>query len=197
MKRLEAGKQELLELERQLDVQKDLAREALNAVSARVENDDLPAIHERCQDKTVESLDEEIGVEQARLEVIQASNPRALEEYEKRVKEIDKIKQQRDHLTTDLMSKTEKINEIMRDWEPRLDALVGRINEAFSYNFEQISSAGDAGVPREEQLSCAGEVGIHKDDDFEQWAIEIKVRFRYVLPCTHTHTHHTALPMYD
>jgi hypothetical protein len=48
-----------------------------------------------------------------------------------------------------------------------VDQLISQINDAFSYNFEQIS--------------CAGEVGVHKDEDFEKWAIEIKVKFRYVV----------------
>ena len=44
------------------------------------------------------------------------------------------------------------------------DALVGEISEAFAENFSKIQ--------------CAGEVGIYKDEDFEHWAIQIKVKFR-------------------
>jgi len=56
------------------------------------------------------------------------------------------------------------ITEIKDQWEPELDALVAQISEAFGENFAKIQ--------------CAGEVGVHKDDDFEQWAIQIRVKFR-------------------
>ena len=58
----------------------------------------------------------------------------------------------------------DKIKEIRDVWEPKLDQLISEINDAFSYNFQQIN--------------CAGEVGVNKDVDFDKWAIEIKVRFR-------------------
>ena len=52
-------------------------------------------------------------------------------------------------------------------WEPELDGVIARISEAFADNFARIH--------------CAGEVGIYKDpDDFERWAVQIKVKFRFV-----------------
>jgi chromosome segregation ATPase len=58
----------------------------------------------------------------------------------------------------------QNVMKIRGKWEPKLDTLIAKISDAFSYNFEQIG--------------CAGEVNVHKDDDFDQWAIQIKVKFR-------------------
>jgi structural maintenance of chromosomes protein 5 len=96
--------------------------------------------------------------------VVEVNNPQALEEYEKWSRRIEQ--EQADHKAKEerLLEVTERMTTLRGQWEPRVDELVERINEAFSYNFEQIS--------------CAGEVGVHKEEDFAKWAIEIKVRFR-------------------
>ena len=53
----------------------------------------------------------------------------------------------------------------MQQWEPQLDELIAKISEAFADNFSKIQ--------------CAGEVVVYKDEeDFDQWAIQIKVKFR-------------------
>lgn len=113
----------------------------------------------------VEDLEMEIAAEEAKLDYIHASNPNAIRDFEKRKAEIEKLK---DKLTDD-QAKLERygsqITRIRGQWEPELDKLIEEISDAFSYNFEQIG--------------CAGQVGIHKDEDFDQWAIEIKVKFRY------------------
>ena len=75
-----------------------------------------------------------------------------------------KLKKQQKSQERDLQKMEAKITRIRDQWEPRLDELIGKINDAFSYNFAQIS--------------CAGEVGVNKDEDFDKWAIEIKVKFR-------------------
>jgi chromosome segregation ATPase len=115
--------------------------------------------------KTVEELENEIKSEQNKLELIQAYNPNAIRDFKKRQGEIEKLESRLSSTEEDLTSIEQQTNHIMQKWEPRLDALVAEIGEAFSDNFEQIG--------------CAGEVGVFKEDDFENWAIEIKVKFRY------------------
>lgn len=120
------------------------------------------------EEKTVETLETEIAAEESKLDYIHANNPNAIRDFERRQADIDK-------LTAKIAESQEKLDRLARSimkvrgrWEPELDKLIAEISEAFSYNFEQIG--------------CAGEVGIHKDDDFDQWSIEIKVKFRYVTP---------------
>ncbi|SPQ19657.1 4fca79c4-ead0-465c-8946-27fcdf1e8842 [Thermothielavioides terrestris] len=150
----------IAELEEQRTVAGEARQEALNVLTEE-NKDELAA---KVKDKTIEEVDEAIQVEKAKLEVIQASNPAALEEYERYAAKIERERANQANQESKLAELNERIQHIMGQWEPRLDQLVSQINDAFSYNFEQIS--------------CAGEVGVHKDEDFEKWAIEIKVKFR-------------------
>lgn len=122
--------------------------------------------------KTVEDVDNEIGAESTKLELIHGVDPAILRQYEKRAQDIQELIRKREEMNARLETHTRKIKQVMEQWEPDVDKVIGKINDAFSYNFEQIN--------------CAGEVSIHKDEDFEQWAIEIKVKFRYAFPLLST-----------
>jgi chromosome segregation ATPase len=127
--------------------------------------DRLPYLNELANGKTVEDLDNEIGAEQSKLEYVHAVDPLVLRQFQKRAQEIQNLTQQKEELAAKFESISRKIDELRQRWEPRVDALITKINDAFAYNFEQIN--------------CAGQVDIYKDEeDFEQWAIEIKVKFR-------------------
>lgn len=116
------------------------------------------------KDMAVEALEMEIAAEESKLEFIHASNPNAIRDFEKRQLDIDKLKAKVDEANEKLKRVSLHITKVRDKWEPELDKLIAEISEAFSYNFEQIG--------------CAGEVGVHKDEDFEQWSIQIKVKFR-------------------
>jgi hypothetical protein len=92
----------------------------------------------------------------------------AIREYEKRAKVIEEKSARYYDLAANLAEMESKITEIRERWEPELDELVGKISAAFAENFAKIQ--------------CVGEVAVHKDDDFEQWAIQIRVKFRYAIP---------------
>ncbi|KAL1883402.1 hypothetical protein VTK73DRAFT_8969 [Phialemonium thermophilum] len=160
---LEEEKLALREVERTLTELKATAQRAL-ADAQRIPEESRAMLIEIGRGKTVQDVDNDIQAEMTRLDVIEAGNPHALQEFEKRAVEIEKLKREKTRRQEDLRNLAKEIAELREKWEPRLDELVGRINDAFSYNFEQIS--------------CAGEVGVHKDDDFDKWAIEIKVKFR-------------------
>lgn len=114
--------------------------------------------------KTPQELDMEMTAEEAKLELIHAANPNVMREFERRAQEIGRLKGKMEGLKEKLERLEGQLAEIMGRWEPRLDELVSKINDAFAYNFEQIS--------------CAGEVRVHKDDDFDLWALDIMVKFR-------------------
>jgi chromosome segregation ATPase len=166
--RLEEGKQSLKRIAEELEEQRNIAAEARAGAVAILTEENKDELAAKAKDKTVEDVEQAIQVEKAKLEVIQASNPAALEEYERYAARIERERANQANQEARLAELNDKINTIKSQWEPRLDELVSQINDAFSYNFEQIS--------------CAGEVGVHKDEDFDKWAIEIKVKFRYVLP---------------
>jgi chromosome segregation ATPase len=123
----------------------------------------------------LEDLEVEIAAEEAKLDYIHANNPNAIRDFERRQEEVDKLKEKLSESGDKLERYGRQITKIRGKWEPELDKLIEEISDAFSYNFEQIG--------------CAGQVSVHKDEDFDQWAIEIKVKFRYVLPLNHTSLH--------
>ncbi|KAK4231062.1 SMC5-like protein [Podospora fimiseda] len=140
------------------------AMEAQQAAGHIMTDENKEELVSLAENHTVETINQAIDTEQTKLEVIQASNPEALEEYERYATRIATQKAEQEKQESKLAKVNSDIDRIKSEWEPRLDELVGKINDAFSYNFEQIN--------------CAGEVSVHKDEDFERWAIEIKVRFR-------------------
>lgn len=116
-------------------------------------------------DMKLDDLEMEIAAEEAKLDYIHATNPNAIRDFERRNMEIEKLKGKITEDGDKLARYARQITKIRSRWEPELEKLIGEISDAFSYNFEQIG--------------CAGQVGIHKDEDFDQWAIQIKVKFRY------------------
>ena len=90
-----------------------------------------------------------------------------MKKYEERGRTIERRRAKLAEIDTNLEGLSGKIVEIMEQWEPELDNLIALISEAFADNFAKIQ--------------CAGEVAVHKDEDFELWAIQIRVKFRYVL----------------
>lgn len=111
-----------------------------------------------------EELENEIESEEARLELMHEGNGGVIREYEERQRKIDTLKARLAEVESALDELTEKIKEIRDQWEPQLDKLVKRISNSFAFNMKQIN--------------CAGEVSVYKDDDFDQWAIQIQVKFR-------------------
>lgn len=167
--RLEDEKRSLEEMEGSQEELRRKAKKALDAVKAVPEEIwDQSRMIELGKDKSVADIDSDIHAETTRLDVIEAGNPHALDEFEKRATDIERLRREKGRREHELRDLRAEIEELRGRWEPRLDELIGRINDAFSHNFEQIS--------------CAGEVGVHKDEDFDKWAIEIKVKFRYIPP---------------
>ncbi|KAJ4264008.1 Structural maintenance of chromosomes protein 5 [Fusarium torreyae] len=139
-----------------------LATAVQQVLDSEPEKNDL--FSELCNGKTSDAMQEEIRAEEAKLELIHTANPNVVHEFEKRAQEIARLTRKMEGASEKLEGLTQEIDELRSKWEPRLDDLVSQINDAFAYNFEQIS--------------CAGEVRVHKPEDFDAWALDIMVRFR-------------------
>ena len=119
--------------------------------------------------QTSEEFEIEIETERARLDLMHEGNGGVIREFEQRQKKIDALKMDLEDINHGLGELGDKIQGIRDRWEPELDGLVKRISDSFSFNMKQIN--------------CAGEVSVFKDeDDFDQWAIQIRVKFRYMIP---------------
>ena len=138
-------------------------QKAVNGLEGLSEEED--EIFERFRDATtMEDLLLEIQTVNTRLELMADGNPDAIRNFENRERQIESLKEQLAEMDQQLNEIGEKITEIRQQWEPQLDALVAKISDGFGTNFEKIG--------------CAGQVGVYKDEDFENWSIQIQVRFR-------------------
>lgn len=119
----------------------------------------------------LEALEQEVATIDARLDMMSGeNNPGAIRAYEKREEEIRRTRDKLEELGASLETTKDNITEIRQQWEPELDTLISKISDAFAHNFEQIG--------------CAGEVAVYKDEeDFDNWSVQISVRFRYVHIC--------------
>ncbi|CAG8961026.1 hypothetical protein HYFRA_00002566 [Hymenoscyphus fraxineus] len=153
------------EVEQQSTVAKNkakLAREAAQEINAQEE--DASVYANLSEDLTVEILEAQIVAEESKLEFLHANNPNAKRDYDLRQAELEKVIERVEEAESKLEEFDGTITRIRGVWEPALDELIGEISTAFAYNFEQIG--------------CAGEVSVNKAEDFADWAIEIKVKFR-------------------
>lgn len=170
IKNLEDEKRALTEISRQIAEIRQRATEAKAAAEEALSEEERSGgeFSALAKATTLEQVESDLRAQETLADGIEANNPHALKEYQDWAQKIEREQANHERRAAQLADVNAKIETIRSQWEPRLDELVSRINDAFSYNFEQIS--------------CAGEVGVHKDEDFEKWAIEIKVRFRYVSP---------------
>ena len=148
------------------------AEEAYRPLVALIaESDSDPALKEFLQSisttATPTEMEDEISAEEARLELTHEGNGAVIREYEQRQKRVDALKATLEEGKGAFDEQAEHIRAIREKWEPELDKLVEKISKSFEYNMAQIN--------------CAGEVAVFKDEnDFDSWAIQILVKFRYV-----------------
>jgi chromosome segregation ATPase len=117
--------------------------------------------------KTIQELDNEIQETRSRIDLLHGGNPGAIQAYETRAVEIQKLIDRIANFDADLATMSENITTIRAQWEPELDDIVGKISDAFTFNFQKIK--------------CSGEVTVVKDeDDFSQWSLQLRAKFRYV-----------------
>lgn len=129
--------------------------------------DEERAIWDEIEEWTLEQWQTEVVSVNARLEsLVGGGNQNTLREFEARKAQIEAMTRKFNELGSKLEELDVQITDVRERWEPELDALVGEISEAFAENFSKIQSAG--------------EVGVYKAEDFEDWAIHIQVKFRYV-----------------
>ncbi|KAJ4861571.1 AAA domain-containing protein [Trichoderma breve] len=166
MERLEEERRVVQQATEEATQARDLGRGLLDRVRDLInDNPDKKDLYSSlAENRSPADIEMDISAEQANLELIHAANPNVIREFERREQEIAKLQKKMGTLSDKLARLTGQLDELMGKWEPQLDALVSKINDAFAYNFEQIS--------------CAGEVRVHKNEDFDQWALDIMVRFR-------------------
>ncbi|KAF3274165.1 Structural maintenance of chromosomes protein 5 [Orbilia oligospora] len=169
--RLESKKEEceeLRKLDQEISSKSAELRAQCRTLIANFSAKEKEEISENHSRKTVDELKAEIQQEEVRLEGIHEGNPHAIRQYEAREKEINELRSLMDAKKANLDKHQLKIKRVRNRWEPRIDQLVENISEAFSRSFEFIGCAGSVRIRKEGKDGC----------DFENWAIEILVKFR-------------------
>ncbi|KAI0058575.1 P-loop containing nucleoside triphosphate hydrolase protein [Artomyces pyxidatus] len=143
----------------------ELSKEKLDSVDDDV-RDEFQKMEENgtAHQRDSEQLRDELETLQQKLELVLATNPGVIEQYERRKNEIENLTKKIEERERKV-SKVEKSIQTARDnWEPALQGLVNSIGEKFSAAFDRIG--------------CAGELQLTPHEDFDKWAITILVKFR-------------------
>ncbi|OKL61752.1 hypothetical protein UA08_02896 [Talaromyces atroroseus] len=125
---------------------------------------------------SADQLEANIDSAKASLELTHEGSESIVKEFEDRQKAIDKLQDKLSSYQEKLADHEIGIREIRSQWEPRLDALVKTISDAFSDSFARIGCAGQVTIDKvEDEPGPNGEPG---GSDFDQWSIQIQVKFR-------------------
>ncbi|KAL4989417.1 P-loop containing nucleoside triphosphate hydrolase protein [Aspergillus falconensis] len=180
--RLNAKRDEVKQLSEQVKQKasecKRAEREAKKlSVTAR-EQPDLMEVAQEVSSNSLapDALEGEIDSEQARLELTNGGPSNVIQEFEERARQISKLRRKLAEFDEKLKEFNDAIAEVRGKWEPKLDAIVKSVSDAFSDSFARIGCAGQVSLdkPGEEP----GPDGQPSGNDFDQWSIQVHVKFR-------------------
>ncbi|KAH9983439.1 hypothetical protein BJV74DRAFT_797421 [Russula compacta] len=151
---------------------KERSKELLDISKAKLDevDDDLrrtfQAMEESGQahERSADQLRDELETLRQKLELVLATEPGVIEQYERRKEEIKSLSRKVEARERQA-AKVEKSIKVARDnWHPALQDLITSIGTRFSQAFDRIG--------------CAGELQLTPHDDYEKWSITILVKFR-------------------
>ncbi|OJD18472.1 hypothetical protein AJ78_01528 [Emergomyces pasteurianus Ep9510] len=155
-----------------------------------MQTEEIRELVETIKGYSVDQLEADIDSEKAALELAGEGNSNVIKEFEHRQQRIDKLKEHLSEFQTNLNELDEAIAEIRGKWEPRLEALVQQISDAFSDSFARIGCAGQVSIDKAEDVmpehgnfalsstQANNGSGGTNTSDFDQWSIRIQVKFR-------------------
>lgn len=132
-------------------------------------------------------LDADIESQLARLQLTHGGSDHMVKEFEDREKAIEKLRSKLTDFEAKLAELSVAIAEIRNVWEPRLEALIEKISDAFSDSFRRIGCAGQVTLGKaESEPGPNGEPGV---SEFAEWSIVIHVAFRQDAPLSVLNSH--------
>ncbi|OJD26064.1 hypothetical protein ACJ73_02565 [Blastomyces percursus] len=190
---VEEAIKECAKIKEQVDKCRNDFKEFVDYVNAdpEMQTEELKELVETIKNYSVDQLEADIDSEKAALELAGEGNTNVIKEFEKRQQRIDKLKDHLSEFQTNLNELDEAINEIRGKWEPKLEALVKQISDAFSESFARIGCAGQVSIDKAEDVmpehgstvlnstqADNGNGSTSRTSDFDQWSIRIQVKFR-------------------
>jgi len=117
---------------------------------------------------TAEEIINEINAYETKAKFIISKNPRVLEDYENRKKEIETLQTRLADRENFILNRKTELERIKTAWLAPVNEFIKNINARFTKYFEAIE--------------CAGEIHLgfnpQNPDDFSEYRIDIKVKFR-------------------
>lgn len=151
------------------------AKRAMNETEDQEDAEEVRA-HVNAEGYSSEQLNADLDSERARLELTHGGSAHMIKEFEEREKQIQKLQDKLGQFRSKTTELQEAIDEVRGRWEPKLDALISKISDAFFDSFQRIGCAGQVSLDKvEDEPGPNGEPG---GSDFEKWSIQIHVKFR-------------------
>lgn len=159
---------------------REVQQKAQRATRVVAEEPDGQALIDSLGDHDIDQLEADISSEQARLELTHGGSSHLIKEFEDRERTIEKLRSKLTDFEAKVAELSDAIGEIRKDWEPRLEALIEKISDAFSDSFRRIGCAGQVTLGKAEDIG---------PNEFAEWSIVIHVAFRQNIPLSVLNAH--------
>ncbi|XP_063852598.1 LOW QUALITY PROTEIN: structural maintenance of chromosomes protein 5-like [Scylla paramamosain] len=153
----------------ELENQKLEGRDALNnlkqllgIVSIKEITDE---IRDRFQNSSLEETETHLADKNAQLSCLTTASASEIREYQESQKHLARLRDSLQELQRKVNSHLLDLQEVKNRWLPHMTRLVANISDRFSDFMAQMGYAGEVGL-------------IEKDEDFDSYGIDIKVKFR-------------------
>lgn len=180
--------QDAVALARELQTKAREARQEAQKIIKDVE--ELPGgkeIIDGLADHDIARHEADIESQVARLQFTHGGSEHMVKEFEDRERSIAQLRSKLTEFERQLAEMNGAIDEIRQRWEPRLEALIEKISDAFSDSFRRIGCAGQVTLGKAE--SEPGPNGEPGASEFAEWSIVIHVAFRQDAPLSVLNAH--------
>jgi chromosome segregation ATPase len=110
-------------------------------------------------------LEEQIHHFQAKADLCSGIDPRVVDDYKRREREIDELGKKIEEKQGQMDQKGQEMETVKTEWRSSLDQQLEEINDKFSGFFKE--------------MGCAGQVSLNdQGSDYANYGIDIKVKFR-------------------
>ncbi|KAL3460623.1 P-loop containing nucleoside triphosphate hydrolase protein [Aspergillus heterothallicus] len=168
--------QKVEEVKEMTQTLKKIQKEASKVAKRIKEEPDLMQVSQQIFDHTVEQLEADIDSEKARLELTHGGSSNVIQEFEERERQIERLRGKLADFKKQLEEYNHAIKEIRGKWEPKLDSIIQSVSDAFSDSFARIGCAGQVSLDKVGEEP--GPDGQPSGNDFDQWSIQVHVKFR-------------------
>jgi len=130
---------------------------------------------------TSDEIEREIVNKRAEMDCMETVDPKIVAEYRKMKEQIEELEADIAKRDTDIANRHQQMEKVKNEWLERLGGLVERIDARFSAHFATMGFAGEVG------LDCG-----KFENDFENYGIKIRVKYRDHEPLQELTAHHQS-----